>query len=720
MEFSESSISNTQNDRTAFEAHFYHPLDEGNSEIRLINISRCHLEPNSSLIHCTMEIVSLMDYCDEYRDYNPTEESVGASSRRIVSKWAQKHGRIFSTQSRERDIMANYLPTDEMCRFRWGDYAALSYVWGSQAETSRIIINGSEVSVSQNLATALRELSARNDFSGRFKLWVDAVCINQNDEQERPNQIKKMRQIYSSALSVVAWLGEAGDESDKAFDLLSGLAKFSNDTEQLLELLRGDPEYFGRACFFGLHELMLRPYWSRLWVMQELVMGSSSVILICGDRTLSWVTFCEAITVLYDGNMWMLKDSLLEHDITSGRKHSATIWITKNLHLIFRDVQVLSKLEEQEGGQRLPLRQLLAVARDTKCRDDQDKVYGLVGMMDSTVVERLLQRNITDPGEVFAATAKEFILRFNNLEPLREANPWTRLHTPSWAADWTWRGRLRFTRPEMVLWGPFWKPGSPEPSSETVYSAHGGHSASFRFLSNGKQLECDGFFLDTITCLGGRGKGFFDYGEPETGNEGWKSYYGDDTRKALYSTLLMGRDAYACPVTERHSAVLNLPRNFDDAYRQFSKLGWHWLSNLGGYWWRRERWHRAHDKMLIGDRRLKDYFTDKIPKSSSEYDYTEVYCRVERTMQGRRIMFTEKGFMGWAPDNIWGSSDDQVRLGDLVCIIFGCSTPIIVRPPKTGTYFQVLGEGYVEGCMDGQAMSFLLSGECRVQRFTFC
>jgi len=81
-------------------------------------------------------------------------------------------------------------------------------------------------------------------------------------------------------------------------------------------------------------------------------------------------------------------------------------------------------------------------------------------------------------------------------------------------------------------------------------------------------------------------------------------------------------------------------------------------------------------------------------------------------------MLTHNGYMGWAPDNIFGSRDAQTKSGDLIAILFGCSTPIVIRPH--GEYFKVVGEAYVQGLMDGEAMELLESEKVKARSFTFC
>lgn len=121
------------------------------------------------------------------------------------------------------DPMHNRVPAAIYYRFMWGDYAALSYVWGDEGKTSRIIVNEQETEVTRNLEGALRAFRDRREFITGFKLWVYAICINQKDNEERGRQIRRMRGIYGNAWTVIAWLGGEGDESDKSYSASPGL-----------------------------------------------------------------------------------------------------------------------------------------------------------------------------------------------------------------------------------------------------------------------------------------------------------------------------------------------------------------------------------------------------------------------------------------------------------------------------------------------------------------
>jgi hypothetical protein len=91
-----------------------------------------------------------------------------------------------------------------IARFTWGDYTAISYMWGSLEDTKTITINGMPVTVRKNLAAALDCL--RSSLVDR--VWIDAVCINQDDINERNAQVLRIRDIFSQSLAVTMWLGE--------------------------------------------------------------------------------------------------------------------------------------------------------------------------------------------------------------------------------------------------------------------------------------------------------------------------------------------------------------------------------------------------------------------------------------------------------------------------------------------------------------------------------
>jgi hypothetical protein len=718
MDYFTASYSSDRSFKNKASSISYSPVNEIKDEIRLISFEGESRE--SSLVHCHLATVSLKSYTPAYRTYTSSLTS-RATKRKVLANWACVRCPVKPLASSEQDAMDSRIPMSGGYRFQWGDYAALSYVWGDENMTSTIVVNGRETQVTRNLEAALRVLRGRPDFENRFRLWVDALCINQADYEERGNQVRKMRNIYGNAWTVIAWLGEEENESEKAINLIDDLSSVGREGrgQELERKLTEDPNYLGNGCWLALHELIQRPYWTRLWIIQEIALGSSGVLIRCGNSSINWTSLCAGIEVLFN-HLWTVKDQLLAHD-SALCNNSIRGWKTPSLHFVYKDLRFLSLCEEQ-GGDRLNFGRLLDIANIASSRDIRDKVYGLVGIMDTEIAEQLVPDYSMDPPSTFTAVAKIFILTYSNLEPLRESNPWGKTQTPSWAADWTWDGRLPYSRPE---WPPFWLPSNVVQdtvrSIKCSYHASGKTLPKASFSNDGFHLTCRGFLIDKIAGLSARGFGFFSWLEESIiQSDSGKSKYGDvvSTSKALYLALVADRVWNGEKASDRHEAILSIPSTFLAAEPQFRKRGWKSMAGRMSYYYRWERWRLANREFRIGGQRLHNYFSDRIPNNASEYDYTETYSCFDRTSKGRLLMTTANGYLGWAPDNIYGNKEDQTKKGDLICIIFGCSTPIVIRPH--GKLFKVVGEAYIQGLMDGEAMNFLESGLYHIQDFTFC
>lgn len=184
-------------------------------------------------------------------------------------------------------------------------FAALSYVWGDASDTTPIEVNGLRVPVTKNLAAALHSVFScwQAIFPSRelssFRIWIDALCINQSDLAERSHQVKLMPRLYSTAEVVLAWLGTAAaaaaeEEEDTDATLRLGLFLLRSlnrafyrhgllqtwDREAVCRLawlhdvpllLREDTH---ARCWDALRHLFGLSYWRRAWIFQENVLAS--------------------------------------------------------------------------------------------------------------------------------------------------------------------------------------------------------------------------------------------------------------------------------------------------------------------------------------------------------------------------------------------------------------------------------------------------------------
>ena len=412
-------------------------------------------------------------------------------------------------------------------------------------------------------------------------------------------------------------------------------------------------------------------------------------------------------------------------EVGFNRMFWGTLYTVKGLDALARFVE-----EGEDTGRHRPLglRELLEMAASKGCRDPQDKVHGLLGMVDPGVATMVVQEVKKDGGHaarVFATLARSCISYYNNLEPLRHGNMHGKAGAPSWAADWTFGGRIRGSQ---VL--------SQEvqhaPSPDVIYSAAGAFPARFNFPGDGSQLlECDGFVFDQVVGLGNRPAGYFRWRtdsmvQPPSGWTWNTRAYGRglrDVAVAVAHALMLGRRFDGSKTDERHLAVLSLPKRlYDLAGPQFKERGWDYMLSMSQDS-SHDRWGHlaANDTLQLGeDVTLGDLFTDDIPPDAEEAVYREVWELFGRSSYERRLMVTARGYIGWGPHDTTRDFDSQFVVGDLICVLWGCSTPLLIHPATGSNRFHVVGEAYVHGVMDGEALALLESGECKATTFTFC
>lgn len=153
------------------------------------------------------------------------------------------------------------------------NYEALSYVWGPPDLCQSIKINGKTFAVSKTLKDALIRL--RLKVKPRT-IWVDAICINQTDNNERKEQVQLMDRIYLQAERVLVWLGD-------------------NTPWGLREALQDTKEEVHYGAVRAVSDLLRRPWWTRVWIVQEAVLAKD-IELHCGSEAVDWERFCALVT----------------------------------------------------------------------------------------------------------------------------------------------------------------------------------------------------------------------------------------------------------------------------------------------------------------------------------------------------------------------------------------------------------------------------------------
>lgn len=190
------------------------------------------------------------------------------------------------------------------------EYEALSYTWGSNDKPHSIEINGRSLNVTKSLLKALQHLRQKNE--DRI-LWIDAICIDQNDLKERGHQVQQMPAIYENARQVVIWLGVATPETDLVFSYMRKLERHSfhytckdwapaddrwkflwSSVTLSMKRVDGGNMSRQRAVFNGL---LARPWFQRVWIPQEVAKARRAKVM-CGNRTVSSRIFAVMSTLL--------------------------------------------------------------------------------------------------------------------------------------------------------------------------------------------------------------------------------------------------------------------------------------------------------------------------------------------------------------------------------------------------------------------------------------
>lgn len=248
-------------------------------------------------------------------------------------------------------------------------YAALSYMWGPELPVHDILIDGRALPIRRNLHHFLkcRRKDKKHPFGIReLYLFIDQICIDQSDPDERGRQVQLMSQIYSRSWYVIVWLN---DEQGQCSSAARGLSRSSKKTSSLAKLLSND-------------------YFTRLWIVQELLLAPCIWIYTPGNAWLPWANLVEIAREASSGLVtsgeiaaWELVPvnirRLVAKTEDSARHRKFAPWklTSPNKLSWFRFVSKAERRSEPED--------ILDILRFSAniCHEPRDKVYGLMNLL---------------------------------------------------------------------------------------------------------------------------------------------------------------------------------------------------------------------------------------------------------------------------------------------------------------------------------------------------
>jgi hypothetical protein len=659
----------------------YRPLETAKHEIRVLTLLSPPDEPLSSPINadapedivcCTLEYVSLDAFTPAYEEY--WRGMNGQSSNEIHFEWHSK----FGENDNEHD--------PERLRFVWGDYSALSYVWGSPDDTRTILLNGKEVTIRANLEAALRSLRCEPEFRNGLKLWVDAICIDQENTNERNHEVQHMGRIYGRADTVTVWLGSGGKciRSD-----IQALRECGNTLRDMDNLTPAGIRQLSTTLSPALIHISDRPYWERLWIIQEIAIGTPCMALFLGRVRVPW-DYVALLAAFYE----MAGNQL------------GCIWFDINPELNNQNLKAshrLSRLMLYVNARRGPvsaasdyfgtLSRLLDMGSLTTVSDDRDHVYGLLALLPSSVSTRIIPDYSLSLGRTFCDLARAIVEDAGTFNLLFSHSS-IKSSIPSWCPDFR-------VESNFLLYSSYW---------ETCETS-GDIKIDYKFSEDKAILVCKGWIMDTVDSCGRAPQNAEDdmtskvsdrlAVQPRWGKHG---YALDTSIKTCLLRAILMNTRYEPP---EGATLFDVPWlcgvEFDSEL--FQKLGWPKFTQ-SQFLYGIKTLQRANAGYQIWGLEFRGLFSSEI-KPYNPDEFHELWNDlIEYPGIGRTLFTTSRGFLG--------STGCDLKQGDLIYAIAGCKFPVLLRP-KGESYFQMVGECYVEGLMLGESLGWFESGECKME-----
>ncbi|RFU27869.1 hypothetical protein B7463_g8459, partial [Scytalidium lignicola] len=652
-------------------------------------------------------------------------------------------------------------------------YWALSYWWGETNEQPRNKIriyynssvkDGKEILmpfhdsdtfyIRNNLKSALERLRHPTK---DVNVWVDAICINQDDKTEKNAQVSKMHEVYMRADNVCIWLGEGRDQTKETFEFLREILDLRN-LDKLIQLPIPNSRKWALVI-----DLMTNRWFSRRWVIQELALSKKATVR-WGEMELAWTDFADAIALFmtkYEEIKRTSLDPAGHHPALDARALGANTIIHATINLFRKasdggieqrllplEILVSSLLLAFEAGEpRDTIFAVLTLAKDSQhgtarvTEDpriapnyDKDLLDVYTDFMDYCMEQ---SRSLDIICRYWAPLPKQ--ADFNGITP----SPPKEESMPSWVPFIT---KSAFGEPHGVRGGRVNGDslvGGPERKGQQTYNASGGirswhkfgtnnepspistpnalRRATFQVMPNtdgppkfqkkGKQSHQK--FQRAFTGFkGGKGRGMNTLSAPFRPKYNGKysgilSVRGFSIAEIdVVSDRVSGNGVISSEALELAGWKHNGPKNQDVPDQLWRTL----VADRGPNGTSTPSWYRRTClECLQHTDRAGDLDIDNLKRTLTTPSTMITYLERVQQIVWKRRFFTAKPADLRKSDSHFGLGSSDIKNGDLVCIFFGCSVPVVVRriieDGKDTPFYQFIGECYVHGMMDGEAIT---------------
>jgi hypothetical protein len=633
----------------------------------------------------------------------------------------------------------NLFEKSEIC------YEALSWCWGDGTRSNKITIRCGiskfSFMIPQNLLEALVALRLKEFVR---MLWVDALCINQADPEEKSFQIPMMSRIYRRAEKVCIWLGQDEDRGAAIEFLKSEVLKLDS-FDALVE------DESASHKWTAILNMMQTEWFLRRWILQEILFARDAVVYY-GSESIPWQDFADAVSLF-------LKVQTSTHGISDFMKKDPRYYrvpayfeyaSSLRAGILISTSQSLFRISSD--GQKIPLRGLENLVHECQMfqnSEPRDTGYALLGLANDTAEMDSAHRdrqhlpnwhdsipvqwwtpqlnsvnlgakaypvNYTQP---YASHCKDFvqfvIRKCSQVDPTRALDilcrPWAPIpieqqmgdkFLPSWVSSLSKAAFDMAIMPGLdtytigrknadPLVGP---PDSNRSKHSAYYAATGGRGVDLMTVTFDEQPNCyslylDGFIFDRVKHV-------------EVVSQGgcipleWLEAYGAGWEDG---DMPLPDEVWRTLVADRGSDGGTAPAYYKRACKKVMQTA---------------DWRPGSINLF----EFINYGRNAL--------ITDFCRRVQAVVWNRRMIRTSGGKVGMARH--------QVMDGDLICILYGCSVPVILRkhlkdsqedvvdgqharPGEEETFYELLGECYVHGMMDGEAIEFQEENDIKSVRF---
>ncbi|KAL8803976.1 MAG: hypothetical protein Q9182_002848 [Xanthomendoza sp. 2 TL-2023] len=540
-------------------------------------------------------------------------------------------------------------------------FCAVSYCWGTSKNRASIVLDGQDVTIPQITANALRNLSKVSS----WPLWIDAICIDQNNLREKSQQVAMMGQVYAKAVSVMIWLGPSQISTADAMISMEKIYK------QCLEVI-GDLQNLN-AHLYGTDGSPGFKY-------------SNALLPDC-----DWPALQAFYSAPWFGRLWVIQEIGLAHDATvyvgsfsigAEKVVLAARWMVHRKYARYCGGSETPGIESASSMYRPAGRTLANQLRRTHragCREARDKVYGLLGLLHEETASAIVADYTKPLVDVYAHAIRLALHEARDLSFLQFSawymSPKIRNDRARRLVQWVSCGFLMSQYSLDTQWPSWVLKLHGETSDEsgacrnvlTFNRSTMGTSFGLqtKILDESHILSLRGLTIDTISLVGPIFTvNLLKNTAKLTKALRWCVQHGCKHRPTEESACI--RDLAICLTcgsnkvnadAELHQEHIQAFALFLQGCRQLSPANLHKISGT-----------------------LRRLLT-----CNSRQDFPVYWDDLWSTAINRRFFVTATGMMGMGPPS--------TKAEDLTCIMFGSEVPFVLRP--LDLYFNLIGDAYV-------------------------